>query len=153
MKVYLVQHGKAKSKEEDPQRGLTAEGIQVSETMAAFLSRSGMKVNHIYHSGKTRALETARFFAEKLKVAGNVAERDGLAPNDEPLIWKAHLDTGNEDTMLVGHLPHLSRLASHLLSGESEGEMIRFSNSGVLCLEREEGKWRVCWMIIPSLLI
>ncbi len=30
MRIYLVQHGKAKSKEEDPERSLTIEGIEES---------------------------------------------------------------------------------------------------------------------------
>ena len=37
MKLYLVQHGEAKTKEEDPDRALTNTGKELSEKTACFL--------------------------------------------------------------------------------------------------------------------
>ena len=39
MKLYLVQHGLAKSKDEDPERPLTADGGQAVERVGAWASR------------------------------------------------------------------------------------------------------------------
>ncbi|MDH3975649.1 MAG: phosphohistidine phosphatase SixA [Deltaproteobacteria bacterium] len=152
MKVYLVQHGKAKSKEEDPRRGLSEEGIEASGKVALWLSGRSIQVNAIFHSDKLRARETARIFSEHLTVSVKTEERDGLSPNDDPAIWKEALEKEDEDIMLVGHLPQLSKLASLLLCDTSDREMVSFTNSGVLCLEKEGRRWVVKWMIIPQLI-
>jgi len=55
--------------------------------------------------------------------------------------------------MLVGHLPHLSRLSGLLISGDPDRKVIEFKNGGVVCLERDdEGNWSVVWIIIPQIL-
>jgi len=53
--------------------------------------------------------------------------------------------------MLVGHLPYLPRLTSLLLCAQPEREVVRFRNGGVLCLERTENEWSVCWQVNPTL--
>ena len=57
----------------------------------------------------------------------------------------------NEDIMLVGHLPHLSRLSSLILTGDKDRNVIDFKMGGVVCLKKsEDGKWSVEWMITPE---
>ena len=53
--------------------------------------------------------------------------------------------------MLVGHLPHMSRLASLLLLWDSGREVLDFKPGTVACLEKVGG-WRVKWMISPDTL-
>ncbi len=53
--------------------------------------------------------------------------------------------------MLVGHLPHLSRLAALLLAESPEPEIVAFRNAGVVCLERQEGRFAVRWILTPEL--
>ncbi|MGH2376556.1 MAG: hypothetical protein ACRDIC_24240 [bacterium] len=54
--------------------------------------------------------------------------------------------------MLVGHLPHLGRLASLLLVGTAERAVIRFQMGGVVCLARDDsGAWALEWMLVPEL--
>jgi len=54
--------------------------------------------------------------------------------------------------MLVGHLPHLSRLASRLICGDEERKVVSFQMGGVVCLERDaEGNWSVRWALTPEL--
>ena len=57
----------------------------------------------------------------------------------------------DRDTMLVGHLPHMSRLASLLLLWDAGREIINFSPGTIVCLEKSSG-WRVKWMISPDTL-
>ncbi len=52
MMLYLMQHGKAKPKEVDPERSLSDEGVEEVERVAAFLEKAGIKVAEIFHSGK-----------------------------------------------------------------------------------------------------
>jgi len=59
LRVYLVRHGKAKSKEEDPERHLTERGAEEVRRVARFLAAAGIQVSKILHSGKTRARQTA----------------------------------------------------------------------------------------------
>ncbi len=54
--------------------------------------------------------------------------------------------------MLVGHLPFLDKLAGLLLAGDPERNVISFTNSGVVCLEKEKYQWSVAWIIVPDLL-
>lgn len=66
MRVYLVQHGRAFLKEEDPERRLTEEGVKETEMMAKYLKRIGVRNDQISRSEKIRAIETARIFGEVL---------------------------------------------------------------------------------------
>lgn len=150
MLLYLVQHGQAKSKDEDPERPLTEEGRREVESVMLLMMRFGaISAARVVHSGKRRAAETAQIIAEKLDA--ETEEVDGLMPNDDPAIWERRLAESNPDSLLVGHMPHLSRLASHLLCGDAEAGLVEFANGGVVCLHAEDGHWALKWSIPPSL--
>lgn len=153
MRLYLVQHGEAKREEEDPSRPLSGKGLKDVRKMADCASkRLGVKVARIFHSGKLRAKQTAEELARKLEPDGGVEEVDGLGPLADPKIWAEKLKGMDEDVMLVGHLPHLSKLSSLLLFGDETKEAIRFEMAGVVCLERDErGRWAVRWMVTPEI--
>lgn len=146
MFCYLVQHGKATSKDEDPERPLTNEGR--AEVQAVLDAAAGRMdgVARIVHSGKLRASETAELIAARLGVAAE--QGDNLAPNADPVIWRERLDETEADTVLVGHLPHLSHLAGLLLCGRDQ-EVVRFRNAGIACLGRDEEGWAVRWVAVP----
>ncbi|MDX8396033.1 MAG: phosphohistidine phosphatase SixA [Mariprofundaceae bacterium] len=152
MRVYLIQHGLAKDKADDVERPLSPQGLEDITRTAGFLSLfEKPKPSKLVHSGKLRAKQTAEMFAEAW---GNlvVEEMIDLAPNSDPSVWSAHLASMNDDVALVGHLPHLSRLAGLLLAGDASREVVHFRNAGVLCLERsEDGQWCVSWQVNPTL--
>lgn len=152
MKLYLVRHGEAKPAEIDPSRGLTAKGIQDVTKIAEFLSNARLTVNEIFHSGKTRAQQTASIIADHITVRRGVFDAEGLSPNDDPSIWAARLSGLTEDTMLVGHLPHLARLATRLLSDDPKSPSIAFHSAGILCLSRSQEGWAIEWMISPDII-
>ncbi len=149
MYLYLVQHGEAKPEHEDPSRPLTEKGTSDVRKSASFLKKINVSVSQILHSGKTRALQTAEIFANEL-APQKLSQSDGLSPLDDPKIWGERLSHIKENIMLVGHLPHLSRLASLLLTGDVERTVINFRMGGVLCLKRNGG-WAVEWMITPDI--
>ena len=150
MRCYLVQHGKSQSKTEDPSRSLTKEGIVESTRASEFLSHIGLSVSLIQHSGKARAQQTATILARGVR--GRSEQIKGLAPLDDPELMADLLGGASHDVMLVGHLPHLEGLASILLTGRADQKPVRFQNSGVLCLERNEDKtWSLVWLITPEL--
>jgi phosphohistidine phosphatase len=153
MRLYLVQHAEAKSKEEDPARDLTEKGRADVRRVADFASGLNLAISRILHSGKTRAASTAAILAEKLRPAQGVAETDGLAPLDDPHIWAGRLFGLAENLVLVGHLPHLAKLATVLLCGDREKDAVNFKMGGIVCLSREkQAPWGLEWMVVPDLL-
>jgi phosphohistidine phosphatase len=152
MFLYLVQHGEAKREDEDPARGLTEKGNADVRKSALFLQSKHLSLSRVLHSNKTRAIQTARIFGDYLKPIAGVSESSGLAPMDDPEIWAGRIAGMQEDTMLVGHLPFMARLAGLLLCNEKEKPLIDFRMGGVVCLARsEEGRWTVEWMIVPDI--
>ncbi len=153
MTIYLVQHAQAKPKEDDPQRPLSDQGLSDIRKVATFLGNRGIQVSRILHSGKLRARQTAETLSEHLHPSGGLSETDGLAPLDDPAVWAGRLADADEDLMLVGHLPHMSKLSALLLTDNAEQPVIRFQMGGVICLERdEEGRWSVAWLVVPEML-
>lgn len=151
MQVYLVQHGRAKSKEEDPARPLTAAGRDEVERVAAAAAAAGVRPASILHSGKARAQQTAEIFAAHMQPTDGVHSGEGLDPADEPHRARERVEQADAPLMLVGHLPHLSRLASLLLANSPEREIVGFRNAGVVCLERREQHFAVLWILTPEL--
>ena len=82
MKLYLVQHGEALPKEVDSDRPLSDQGQQDVERLARFLANRGVRVSQVWHSGKTRARQTAELLAAALAPGVKAEARAGLAPND-----------------------------------------------------------------------
>lgn len=56
-----------------------------------------------------------RSWQRRSPLAAGIAEADGLAPLDDPSIWAERLQGVAQDTVLVGHLPHLRRLSYSIL--------------------------------------
>ncbi len=153
MFLYLVQHGEAKREEEDPSRPLSDKGIEDVQRMASYLSRLSIEVEEVLHSAKLRAKQTAELLANDLRIAKGVSQTDGLAPLDTPELWAERLKSKKDPLMLVGHLPHLGKLSSLLLSDDKEKNIIAFKMGGIVCLKMDDaGKWSLQWMITPEIL-
>lgn len=150
MEVYLVQHGEAKPESEDPEKPLTDKGKAQVELVARNISKLGIRVSEIFHSGKLRAKQTAELFAQYVP-AGSVMQQDGLGPLDDPETAKRLISETKEPIVIVGHLPHLSRLVSLLVLGNSEQEVVRFRMGGIVCLSRSNSNWGIDWAVIPEL--
>lgn len=155
MKLYLVQHGKAKTKDEDPERGLSDEGKDEVRRSAELFVRLDASPTRILSSRKKRAIETARIFAAAKGGDFSTEQLDDLAPKDDPALILERISTGATEAgelMIVGHLPHLSRLAALLITGDAEREVIAFRNAAVYCLEKNEsGFWRLKWGLVPEM--
>jgi phosphohistidine phosphatase len=153
MDLYLVQHGAATSESENPARPLTDEGRRTIEQVAEFLAARGVRVDRVEHSDKLRAQQTAEILAARLRPAEGSVQVAGLAPNDDVAPTHARLGEERRSLMLVGHLPHLSRLVSRLLGIDEDRTAVQFRMGGVVRLERDaSGAWVVRW-VLPSDLI
>ena len=148
MKLYLVQHAEAKPEQEDPRRPLTEKGEADAKRLADFLKKL-VRADRILHSGKLRAVQTAQVLAEELKPP-EVSVGSGLNPLDDSSAWVERLASMDEDLMLVGHMPHLEKLASRLLCGD-ERLKLGFEPGSAVCLERDaSGAWALGWMVKPG---
>jgi len=153
MKLYLVQHAKAASKEIDPARSLTEEGLRDIQKVAAFIKPLNLSVDYLWHSGKKRAQQTAGFLAEVVMIIKEHTARDGLAPNDDIKAIEDEIKSVKQDIMIVGHLPFLTKLASLLLTGRDSSGTVAFRNAGIVCLNYiDVNQWNIDWIIIPEIL-
>lgn len=152
MALFLVQHGKSLSKEVDPDQGLSEQGVSDATRIAHVAKDYGVKVAQILHSGKTRARQTAQIMAEHLTPGKLPVEKDGLSPMDDVVIFACTLSPEN-DLMIVGHLPFLSRLVSYLITGSADTEVFRFQNAGIVCMDRDPGAdtWVIRWTLMPEI--
>jgi len=53
--------------------------------------------------------------------------------------------------MVVGHLPFMERLVSYLVSGSPETQVVKFQNSGIVCLDTEidSQSFFIRWALFP----
>ncbi len=150
MKVYLIRHGDAVSSDVDPQRPLSEQGRADIRKIASYIKPLGITVEHVWHSGKRRAEQTAEILAKSVSVMKDCAAHNHLRPNDDITIIVEELEAYNTDIMLVGHLPFMAYLASLLVVGR---DTISFDAGTIICLSSEKpGQWQVEWMISPKLL-
>lgn len=153
MRIYLMQHGKPVSKEEDSDRPLSEQGRDDVERVAQFLQRCDVTIDEIFHSGKTRARQTAEIVMSRLNPGGAPKEKSGLSPLDDVKEIAGEINERDKDLLIAGHLPHLGKLVSLLVAGSDSVPVVTFQQGGVVCLERgEEGGWTISWMLIPNII-
>ena len=153
MKLYLVQHGEACSKEINPDRPLTDQGKTDIERLAALLKQAGIRVERVIHSGKLRAEQTAEHLAKAI-APGVELETSGLIdPNDNPKAFDWQSESWDTDTLIVGHLPFMAKLVSHLVIEDENRPITAFQPGSVVCLEQNNDvHWQINWMIRTELL-
>jgi len=153
MKLYLVQHGDAVSKEVDPERPLSEQGEADVARVASSLGRAKVRVPRVFHSGKTRAEQTAKMLADTIEPGAGPQLIAGIGPNDPTDAFLQQVKDWTEETMIVGHLPFMAKLVSRLVIGDDEPPLITYRPGSVVCVERsEDGRWSIAWMLRPELL-
>jgi len=154
MKVYLVRHGEAVSSQFDPQRPLSEQGLADIQKVASFIEPLEISVEHIWHSGKLRAAQTAEKLAESVSVEKDCSVHKDIGPNDDVTIIADELESYNSDLMIVGHLPFVAYMTSLLVPGKQTSNVVTFDAGTITCLNRRvPGQWQIEWMITTKLLI
>ena len=103
--------------------------------------------------GATWAVGAAVVLAGAVGARDRIVQREGLGPKDQVTTTREALEQTGGDVMIVGHLPFLSKLVALLVTGSEENEIVEFRFGSVVCIERrDDGKWKVAWMITPALL-
>ena len=150
MFFYILRHGEAKPKHEDPERGLSDRGREEVEAICRIFSRTGPEIEAIWHSGKNRASQTAGILAAGLKIDDRVHARSDLNPNDPVAPLLKELRGRETNLAIVGHLPQLGKLISVLLLG-TERELLDLPAAGLVCLENTGDSRRLNWFLTPEL--
>ena len=155
MALFLVQHGISANKDVDPKKGLTDQGRVETERIAQVANGYGIRVEKIVHSGKNRAEQTATVYQDALSVKTPLQSISGINPLDDV---RAFAESINPETnlMVVGHMPFMQRLVSHLTTGFEEIRVYQFQNSGIVCLDKSEGTdgkfdWFIKWTLNPNI--
>ena len=152
MALYLIQHGKSLPKDQDPDQGLSAEGIAETQRIANAAKDDGVAVSQIRHSAKTRARQTAEIFGGALNPKQGIREVSGIKPLDDVAEYAANIDPA-EDIMLVGHLPFMQRMTAFLITESIDKPVFKFQNSGIVCLDKdpETQAWVILWALMPKI--
>ena len=144
--IYFVQHGIAEPKVVNQDRPLSKEGIDTTQRIALLLRDKDIKINEVCHSGKLRTEQTAAIFAEILHV-NKVTKLEDMNPNDDPSNLVGRI---TDLTMYVGHLPHIQKVVSLLVTGDQDNQALAFENSAVACVKIENQAY-LKWYITPAL--
>jgi phosphohistidine phosphatase len=150
MELFLVRHGHATTKSQDPARPLTDVGADVVRQMATIAARSGVMVDEIRHSGKLRAQQTADILGEALDPSQGVNAVAGLEPEGDVEAMAEMVREEEHRLMLVGHLPFLGRLVGLLVAGNADVPVVRFGTASIVRLIYERGSWSVDWALKPD---
>jgi phosphohistidine phosphatase len=134
MLLYLIRHGDALPAEGGPDafRLLSAEGRKSIAALGRTLAKEKVRWERVVSSPLGRAVQTAEIVAAAARDDGAIEWDTGLLPDADPVTIARHLETlADESVALVGHEPHLGRLATVLLGRPFPG----FKKGQVLCVE------------------
>ena len=149
--LYVVRHAHASSSETDHNRPVSSKGKrQLNRLCQVFKGKSLITPAEIWHSGLTRAIETAQQIAEELELTAPLKTVTGLRPFNDPIAAAGFIDDTSLDLMIVGHEPHLSSLAAQLVTGVQTLECVVFPKASILCIRRlkigsQATPWQIDW--------
>jgi len=145
--IVLVHHGHALGRDVDPTQPLSGRGLAASQRLVVEVAARGVKPDVIWHSGKFRARQTAELFWHACNPGAAFSVARGLQPADPPHVIQDQLETGNREVLLVGHMPHLTRLLRTLCRQLHDGPSIEFPEHGCVALQRQAGRWEELWRL------
>lgn len=166
MYLYIVRHAIAEEREEfarknqeDSLRPLTIKGKKRMQKVINKFKNELKELDLIVTSPFVRAKQTAQLIADivgKPKIVES-AELVPHAPAQAFVRWLKSEGKSKKRVLIVGHEPHLSTLASYILSGKEGESFIELKKSSISLIETgnfEEmtpSKASLLWLISPKL--
>ena len=141
MRVILFRHGPAGRRDaarwpDDSERPLTKRGRERTSRAAEGLRRYLGRASRVFTSPLVRARQTAELVREAVAPDVRVEAVEMLAPGApyrEVVRWLRGLESG-ASVVLVGHEPHLGKLAGVLLFG-SPGSGLAMKKAGAMLID------------------
>jgi len=159
MILYIVRHGIAVDPTDpksppEPERPLTAKGVQKTRAAALGLRALGAKPDILITSPYVRAAQTAEIFAEALGFpTEKLRASEALIPTANPAEAVKEISRLRaKEVMCFGHAPHLDQMISELAG--SHGVFTSLKKAGVACFEQtaSRGRWELRWILTPKML-
>lgn len=152
MHLYLIRHAHALDGDNDAARPLSPKGRRQVRALGRLLRETGtFEAVEIWHSPLLRAAETAALLAQQLKSKAGLVEMDSLRPGDPADLILKKLLALRHPVAVIGHEPHLSALASLLVTGKSAPARFVLKKCAALRLDHIDGGWAVRWQVSPEL--
>ena len=155
MEIYLMQHGPAMPKEQDPEEGLNPEGEARIRASGQALKKMGVAFDVILSSPKKRSRQTAAIVAEAVGFpAEKIVETKkvkAMTPPEETVQALSEL-LGAERVLIAGHLPSVAEVASFLLT-EGSRAIVQFEMGGCCLIDVEQlptHSGRLRWYLTPA---
>ena len=144
--IYLVHHADALPPSVDAQRPLSGFGRAQADHLASRAAALGVAPDVIWHSGKLRARQTAESFLRACNPLAEFSAIRGMQPSDPPAWIRDQVVREARAVMLVGHMPHLPRLLTLLVTG-GEDPLLEFPPHGMIAIEIVGGKGEERWRL------
>lgn len=146
-----MRHGDSIPAGNDDERPLSEQGIKDVKKLANFIAPYHLKIARILQSNKYRAQQTASLLLSGFTNPPSIESRAELDPMARVQLMVPEINSWSEDSLLVGHMPYMSKLAAELLLGDENKEIIVFKTATMVCLESTEHFWTIRWMLTPEL--
>ena len=158
MILSMLRHGIAAERgspgyAHDSERPLIAKGERRMRRIAEGMQALGLSYDLILSSPYLRTKQTAEIVAQVLNMPEGVQLSDTLTPEGSPrqLIQTLHGDDREQqDILLVGHEPYLSRLISTLLTGSPNLPVV-MKRGGLCTLAVETLRFGRCASLVSLL--
>ncbi len=140
MEIYLMQHGPALPKEQDPDEGLSPDGEARIHASGKALKKMGVTFDVILSSPKKRSKQTAAIVAEEVgfppeKIMETEKVKAMTPPEETIKTLTEH--AGKERILIAGHLPSVAEVASFLLT-EGSKALVEFERGGCCRIDVED---------------
>jgi phosphohistidine phosphatase len=155
MEIYLMQHGPALPKEQDPEEGLGPEGKERIHASGQALKKMGVTFDAVLSSPKKRSKETAAIVAEEvgfpLEKVIETKNVKAMAPPQDTVQALSEVSEAQR-VLIAGHLPSVAEVASFLLT-EGSKAAVQFEMGGCCCIDVDElptHSGRLRWYLTPA---
>ncbi len=155
MEIYLMQHGPALPKDQDPEEGLNPEGEARIHSSGQALKKMGVAFDAILSSPKKRSRQTAAIVAEEvgfpLEKIVETKQVKAMTPPEETVQVLSEL-SGAARILIAGHLPSVAEVASFLVT-EGSKATVQFEMGGCCRIDVEElptHSGRLRWYLLPD---
>lgn len=159
MRLHVFRHGPAASKDEagvatDRERPLTDEGTDRTHRRAQGARRIVGDLDAIVTSPYRRARQSARILADAFGIPHDeIQDLDALMPDRDPMkaleaLWSRY----DGKVAVVGHRPHLPRLAAGALTGDPDGIQLHLDTASLLTVRITDGGAELRRLVEPDVL-